>query len=628
LREWRPRALAHDVLPERSVSFGTAPHPSWVVQAIEDHALIGDTRTAALVTSRGEIDWMCVPRFESKPLFGALIGGERGGRFTVSPRSLRRTERRYRPGTAILETEWVTSTGRARLTDGLVADVSHELLPQLLLVRRLEALEGRIDAEVLFDPRRDFGQAPQRIRRQAGAVIADWGDVAVLLRTAPNLRILPGGATELQISQGDRVTFVVSAADRAPGVFVRPERAWELLQASDRWWRDWTSQIEYGGSAAESVTRSLITLRLLTYAPSGAPVAAPTTSLPEVMGGDRNWDYRFSWPRDASFGLTAFLGLECRQEARAFLHWLSIASRLSRPRVNVLYDLEGRPGIAEHERRDVPGYHGSLPVRIGNAACDQHQLDVYGWVVGAAWDLHRGGERLTRHLWNAVEAWSDLVCRQWHEPDAGIWERRDPPGQHVHSKLMGWKALDRALGLAETYPVRASRRARWRAEQAALAEDILARGVDHERGVFVGQYGSSDLDAALLMLPEIGLLETDDPRVPRTVDAISSDLAAGNGLLYRYPQQRDSLGSGEGAFLACSFWMVNALCSLGRLDEAIELFQSLCGRSNDVGLFSEQIDPPTGAHLGNFPQALTHSSLVLAALAIQRASRASATPPA
>jgi GH15 family glucan-1,4-alpha-glucosidase len=617
--------LAGDVHPDRSVPYIVTPDPSWEVPAIEDHALIGDTRTAALVTSRGEIDWLCVPRFESKPLFGALIGGERGGRFSVGPMQLRRVKRRYRPGTAILETEWETSTGRARLTDGLVADVSHELLPQLLLVRRIDILEGRIDALVLFDPRLDLGEPPRRTRRQAGAVIAEWGELAVILRTAPDLRILPGGATELQLDRGDRVTFVLAAADRAPGVVVRPEKAWELLQISDHWWRTWSSQIEYEGPSPEAVTRSLLTLRLLTYAPSGAPVAAPTTSLPEVTGGDRNWDYRFSWPRDASFGLSAFLGLGYRQEARAFLQWLSIASRLSRPQVNVLYDLEGRPGIQEHERRDVPGYVGSLPVRIGNAACNQHQLDVYGWVVGAAWNLHRGGERLSRHLWNAVEAWPDFVCRHWREADAGIWERRGPPEQNVHSKLMGWKALDRALRLADVYRVRSSRQKRWRAERTALAEDILTRGVDPARGVYVARYGSSELDAALLMLPDIGLEDSTNPRVTRTVEAIASDLGAGNGLLYRYPPGSDGLGGREGAFLACSFWLVETRCRLGRLEEGIELFESLCGRSNDVGLFAEQIDPQTGAHLGNFPQALTHSSLIRAALAIQTATRASAT---
>jgi GH15 family glucan-1,4-alpha-glucosidase len=598
------------------------------VQPIEDHALIGDTRTAALVTSRGEIDWMCIPRFESKPVFGSLIGGKHGGRFSVSPKAVRGIERRYRPGSAVLETTWVTATGRARLTDGLVADLSHELLPQALLVRRLEAIEGRVDVQIFFDPRRDLGEQPKRVRKHSDTLIVEWGPVALLLRSAPDFGITPAGASELRLERGERVTFVLSAADRAPGVLVGPEKAWELLQSSDRWWRNWSAQIEYEGPSAEAVTRSLLTLRLLTYAPSGAPVAAPTTSLPEEPGGERNWDYRFSWPRDASFGLTAFLGLGCRQEARAFLRWLALASRLSRPRVQVLYDLEGRPGVRERERRDVPGYLGSLPVRTGNAACEQHQLDVYGWIVQAAWELHRGGERLPGDLWKAVEGWTDFVCGHWREPDAGIWERRGPPQHHVHSKLMGWKALDRALRMTPDYPVRRSRRERWQAERTALAEDILSRGVDPVRNVYLGRYEDSQLDAALLTLPGIGLEEATAPRVRATVEAIASELAAGDGLLYRYPRGADDLGGEEGAFLACSFWMVEALCHLGRTDEAIELFESLCGRSNDVGLFAEQIDPVTGAHLGNFPQALTHSSLIGAALVVRGASRASGARPA
>jgi GH15 family glucan-1,4-alpha-glucosidase len=611
-----------------SISPGVISEPGWEAQPIEDHALIGDTRTAALVTTRGEIDWMCLPRFESAPVFGSLIGGEHGGRFSVSPRAIRGIERHYRPGSAVLETTWDTATGRARMTDGFVADLSHELLPQALLVRRLEAIEGRVDAQVVFDPRRDLGERPKRVRKHSGTLIVEWGSLALLLRSAPDLGITPAEPSEFRLEPGDRATFVLATADRAPGVLVGAEKAWELLQWSDRWWRNWSAEIEYEGPSAEAVTRSLLTLRLLTYAPSGAPVAAPTTSLPEEPGGERNWDYRFSWPRDASFGITAFLGLGCREEARAFLRWLAIASRLSRPRVDVLYDLEGRPGVREEERRDVPGYLGSLPVRTGNAACEQHQLDVYGWIVQAAWELHRGGERLPGDLWKAVEGWTDFACRHWREPDAGFWERRGPPHHFVHSKLMGWVALDRALRMAPEYRVRPRRRERWRAERRALGKDIMARGVDPVRDVYVGRYDAPQLDAALLMLPGIGLEEPTAPRVVATVEAIASELHAGGGLLYRYPRGSDGLGSGEGAFLACSFWLVEALCHLERIDEASELLESLCGRSNDVGLFAEQIDPVTGAHLGNFPQALTHSSLIGAALAVRRTSRASGARPA
>lgn len=603
----------------------TRPSPRFhgpAAPPIEDHALIGDTRTAALVTRGGEIDWLCAPRFESPPIFGSLIGGDQGGRFAISPREVRATSRRYRPGSAVLETTWETASGSARLTEGMVADLSHDLLPQLLLVRRLEGLHGRLEVDVLFEPRRDLGEPPRRQGRRAGGLFAEWGSLALLLRTAPDVNLVPGRQELLRLEGGETWTFLLAAADRAPGVLVGPERALELLQETDRWWRNWSAGIRYEGPAEEAVARSLLTLRLLTYAPSGAPVAAPTTSLPEEPGGERNWDYRFSWPRDASLGVTAFLGSSRREEARAFLRWLAIASRLTRPRVQVLYDLEGRPGVRERERWDVPGYRGSLPARMGNAACDQHQLDVYGWIVQAAWELHQGGEVLDGELWKSVAGWTDFVCKSWRLPDAGMWERRGPPAHHVHSKLMGWMALDRALQMTERYRVSEARRRRWRSERTALGEDILSRGVD-ERGILVGRYGSSELDAALLMLPAIGLREPTAPLVRASVDAIRSELDAGSGLLFRYPPRTDDMGGGEGAFLACSFWLVGALCRLGRVEEAVPLFESLCGLGNDVGLLAEEIDPFTGAHLGNFPQALTHSSLVGAALAIRRATPAS-----
>jgi GH15 family glucan-1,4-alpha-glucosidase len=583
---------------------------------IEDHAVLGDTRTAALVTSGGTIVWLCAPRFDSPPVFGSILAGVEGGRFSISPVAPRLTQRRYREDSVVLETVWRTATGRARLTEGMASDLSQTLLPQLLLVRRLECLEGEVEVDVLFDPRRDLHHRPTRSARRSGALVVEWGSFALLLRTAPDLELAPGTPRRVPLRAGDKLTCVLAGADRAPGVVVAPEAAWAHLEETDRWWKRWSAKIRYEGPSRSAVRRSLITLRLLTYAPSGAPVAAPTTSLPEQLGGERNWDYRFSWPRDASLGATAFMGVGKRKEAETFLRWLSIASRLSRPAVHVLYDLDGRPGVVERERRDVSGYAGSLPVRVGNAACEQHQLDVYGWVVEGAWQLERGGAALQNDVWAAVKGWADYVCRHWREPDAGIWERRGNPRQFVHSKLLGWQALDRAIALSVHRRVRASRVRTWKIEREALAGEIRARGVDPDQGVFVQSYGSPDLDAALLMVPAVGIEPPDSPRVRRTVEAISSQLSAGDGLLYRY--RADELGSGEGAFLACSFWLVRALSRMGRMEEALELFETVCGRSNDVGLFAEEMDPRSRTHLGNFPQALTHSSLVQAALSIAR----------
>jgi GH15 family glucan-1,4-alpha-glucosidase len=596
-----------------------APTDASGSRPIEDHALLGDTRSAALVASDGTIVWLCAPRFDSPPVFGSILAGAEGGRFAISPLDSRRTARRYRDGSVVLETVWETSTGRARLTDGMAADVTHALLPQVLLVRRVDCLDGHVELEIVFDPRRDLGAPPTRSGRRAGALVVEWGSLALFLRTAPDLELVPARTRRLRLAAGDSLICVLAGADRAPGVLAPPEAAWSQLEATDSWWRVWCGDIQYDGPSPETVERSLLTLRLLTYAPSGAPVAAPTTSLPEEFGGERNWDYRFSWPRDASLGTAAFVGVGKHREAEIYLRWLTVASRLSRPAVQVLYDLDGRAGVAEQERRDVAGYAGSLPVRIGNAACLQHQLDVYGWIVEAAWQLERGGGVLDADIWAAVRGWADFVCRRWREPDAGIWERRGEPQHFVHSKLMGWRALDRAITLAKRHRVRGSTLARWTAQRAALAAEILARGVDARRGTYVQRYGSSDLDAALLMLPAIGIDPPDAPRVLRTVGAISSELGAGDGLLYRYLV--DEMGSGDGAFIACSFWLVEALSRVGRVEEAVEVFESLCRRSNDVGLFAEEIDPSTGVHLGNFPQALTHSSLVEAALSIARASR-------
>lgn len=585
---------------------------------IEDHAVIGDTRTAALVAKDGTVVWLCAPRFDSPPVFGALLAGVEGGRFSISPVGPHETSRRYRDGSAVLETEWAVSTGRARLTDGMVTDVSQTLLPQLLLARRLECLHGEAEFEISFDPRRDLREPPHRSRRRAGALVVEWGPLAVFLSTDPDLELVPAASRRLLLRAGEAVTFVVGVADRAPGVLVAPDVGWTQLGETDRWWRRWSSGIRYDGPSWSAVERSLITLRLLTYAPSGAPVASATTSLPEQIGGERNWDYRFSWPRDACLGTAAFTGVGKEEEAGIFLRWLSIASRLTRPAVDVLYDLDGRPGVKENERWDVPGYAGSLPVRVGNAACDQHQLDVYGWIVEAAWQFERGGRVLEPSIWRAVRAWVNFVCRHWRDPDAGIWERRESGEHFVHSKLMGWRALDRGLQLAERHGLRKSTSSRWRDEATALAADIFSKGVDPDRGVYLQRYGSPELDAALLMVADIGIEAPDAPRVRRTIDAIASELGAGDGLLYRYGS--DEFGTGEGAFLACSFWMVRALALLGRTDQAMELFERLCGRANDVGLFAEEMDPQTGAHLGNFPQALTHSSLVQAALSLAPAS--------
>ena len=590
------------------------------ITPIGDYALIGDTRTAALCSPDGSIDWLCLPRFDGEPVFGRLVGGGGAGCFRVGPAAEAPVvRRRYRPGSAVLETTWTVEGAELTLTEGMVANVTGRLLPPTLLVRRLESRGGSCRVRIRFDPRRGPAHEPPRVRRAGGAVVCTWGSLAVALSTSAGSVVEPGPEAEVPVDEGRPLVLALATAHREPLVHVPPERASTELEATDRWWRAWSAEIGDVGSFREAVTASLRTLRLLTYSPSGAPVAAPTTSLPEEVGGSRNWDYRYAWPRDASIGIGAFLGCSRDQEARAFLYWLLHASRLDRPRLPPLLSLDGRRVPATRELEGWPGYAGSRPVRAGNGARDQHQLDVYGWVLDAASLLVGAGHGLYTETWRAMASFADLVADRWAEPDAGIWEVPGEPRHYVHSKLMAWLALDRALGLAAQHPVRARRRARWTAARAAVTADVLARGYDADRNTFVRAYGRSDLDAAVLILPTLGFAEPRSPPVLGTIGAVRRELAAGGPLLYRYPPGGDGLPGQEGAFLPCSFWLVQALAKTGRVDEAAALFEELLTLGGGLGLFAEEADPSTGTFLGNYPQALTHAALVQAALALRDA---------
>ncbi len=583
--------------------------------AIGDYGLIGDGRTAALCSSQGSIDWLCVPRFDSEPVFGRLVGGERAGSFSIRVDGVRETVRRYRDRSAILETTWRTGSSEVRLTEGMVLDVSSSLIPQLVLVRRLETRGAPAIARIRFDPRRGLpGDAP-RTERRSNLLACSWGSLVLGLLVEPDLPLVPSEEIDVLLDPATPLTFVLTLADREPVIHIGSETALRALEATDGWWREWCRGVRYQGPQDGAVLRSLITLRLLTYAPSGAPVAAATTSLPETIGGSSNWDYRFSWPRDASIGLSAFLSVGRPEEARAFVYWLLQASRLTRPRLHVLYTLDGNPGPTEREIPDVPGYRGSRPVRVGNAAAHQHQLDVYGWVLDAAWVMVRSRRQLHAETWRTMSGLADLVAELWRHPDASMWEVRGEERHYVHSKLMGWLALDRAVRIAGTHRTRRRRVERWQAERDSLAADVRARGFDPRRGSYVRSYGAADLDAALLLLPALGFEDPGSPRLSGTVSAIRAELATGP-FVYRYPPSESEAGT-EGAFLACSFWLVDALARLGNVGEAAGLFESLLDHANDLGLFGEEMDPSTGMHLGNFPQGLTHAALIQAALSLR-----------
>ena len=592
--------------------------------AIADYALVGDTRTAGLISKSGSMDWMCVPRFDGLPVFGRMVDRINGGSFSMSLADTKETRRSYLPGSAVLETTVSTSTGTARLVEGMVANVGGALLPQSLLIRRMECTSGEVRLRVLFDPRFGLpGTRPERSRRVAnGRVICEWGSLAISFECEPAAGIEPGSETELTLSAGQSLTVIVSVADRGPIVWVPGSVAERLLADTDRWWRTWSDELEYEGPFRPAIVRSLITLRLLTYSPSGAPVAAPTTSLPEAIGGSRNWDYRYAWPRDASIGLSAFLATGHARLADSFMHWLSHASRLSRPRLRVLYDIFGKP-VPDETDVDASGYLGSSPVRLGNGASEQHQLDVYGWVADAAWLLDESGNRLDGETWRAVAGFADFAADNWRQPDAGIWEVRGEPAQYVHSKLMAWLALDRTSRLAQSHRVRPRRLLKWRREREAIASWVHANGVDRRRNTLVQKEGSDELDASLLILPVLGFEPDDSPLVRGTIDSVRADLETEPGLLFRYWQKSDGLEGYEGAFLPCSFWLVQALARTGRVAEATGLFEHLLTFANDVGLWSEEIDPISKDLLGNFPQAFTHATVVQAGLALQNADRKS-----
>ena len=571
----------------------TAAGP-WAPAPIRDYALLGDTRTAALTSRSGSIDWLCWPRFDSPPVFGRLIDGERGGSFGIAVAGAVPTERRYRDRSTVLETTWEGASGRARLVEGMAMGTESPVL-----VRRLTCVGGSVDVRVCYEPR-------------PGLPGTD-GEAPVALSLWPPMDLLPGRPSGLELRQGASLTAVLADRDRP----VSPDRAGELVEGPDRWWGDWCRDIRAGQHYREVLVRSLINLRLLTYTPTGAPVAAPTTSLPEEIGGVRNWDYRFSWPRDASVGVAAFLAVGKHAEAHAFIDWLVERACRGETPIRVLYDLDGARPAREREVTGASGYLGSRPVRTGNQAEEQHQLDVYGWVIDALWNHVDAGHVLTPTGRRALGDYADFVVGSWRRPDAGLWEVREEPDHYVHSKVWAWIGLDRAARTDAILGGGGGRAVRWKRERELLAEDIRRRGFDADRRCYVRAYGSSELDSALLLLPLTGFDRDRPERLSATVDAIWRELGAGGPLLYRYPVGRDGLPGGEGAFLPCSFWLLEALLRLGRREEGLRLFEEVLDLANELLLLPEEIDPRGGAYLGNYPLALSQAGLVHAVTEVQ-----------
>ena len=573
---------------------------------LRDYALIGDGRTSALVGRDGSVDWLCLPNADSAPVFDRILDADAGGRFELGPEEPFEAERRYRPGTNVLETTFRTASGAVRVTDALTFADQRSLAPLRELVRVVEGLEGHVELTWRFAPRFDFGRSGTTMGDRNGIRVATCG------REAVALCCFDAGEGEFSLEPGQRATLVLTAASGEPLVFPARDAAERRLEEAARFWQDWSARADYKGRWRDAVVRSALVLKLLAFAPSGAIVAAPTTSLPERIGGDRNWDYRYGWLRDAIYAVRALLSLGYREEADAYFWWQMHATKTTAPQVRPLYCVDG--GVREEERElGLPGYRRSRPVRVGNAATTQLQLDNYGHLLESAARVHAATGSLGATTGRELAELADFVAESWSEPDAGIWESRDTPRHYVHSKAMCWTALDRAARLADEGAL-PDRGARWRAECERIRAFIESDGWDESRRSYVRAPGpDADVDAAVLSLPLCAYADARDERFSSTVDAIRRELGAGGPLLYRYTGADEH----EGAFLTCSFWLVDALARAGRRDEGHELMGQLVELANDVGLYGEEMDPSTGEHLGNFPQALVHLALVNAAISLE-----------
>jgi GH15 family glucan-1,4-alpha-glucosidase len=586
---------------------------------IGDYAAIGDGRTVALVARDGSVDWLCLPDLDSPSVFAAVIDAERGGRFALAPEVPAEIERRYLPDTNVLENTFTTGQGVVRVTDAMALP-SHDLGPTRELIRRVDCVAGRVPMRWHVMPAFGYATSPTRLERRGGIPVALGGRDALAVcsweagEAQIDERAIFG---RFELRESESALIALCSAHQEPLVFPARDHVEGRLAATIAFWRRWAAQRAYDGQWRDAVIRSALALKLLFHAPSGAIAAAATASLPEEIGGERNWDYRFCWVRDSAFTLEALLHLGCPGEAEAFFWWLLHASQLTHPRLQVLYRLDG--GERARERTlELDGYRGSRPVRVGNDAAVQTQLDVYGDLLQTALIYAEAGGRVDRETGRRLAGIADLVCRIWRQPDSGIWEVRSEPLHFTHSKMMCWVALDRGLRLCDAGHVPSKHASTWRREALAIREFIETRCWSQRLGSYTRHAGGEDLDASVLLGVLLGYGAEDPGRLAATVDVLRRDLGCGP-LVHRYTGE-DGLGGAEGAFLCCSFWLADALAQTGRLEEASQLMQQLIALANDVGLYAEELDPRTNEMLGNVPQGLVHLALINAAVSIARAS--------
>jgi GH15 family glucan-1,4-alpha-glucosidase len=591
---------------------------------ISAYGLVGDCRSAALIGHDGSVDWLCLPRFDHPSVFGRILDARRGGYWQIAPRGPYEVAQHYNDRGNVLRTGFTTRTGHAVVSDFM--PVHHETLAdearphsEPRLVRLVECLSGEVAMRSEIHPAPDYGQTQaDRFDNEDGRYHGDTEDLHVCIRATTPVR----AQQVVHMRAGDSIAFALATntCGRCDGLDWSIERAWQLLRETQEFWWRWVGRIRYDGPYQQLVSRSALALKLMTYSPTGAIIAAPTTSLPEQIGGERNWDYRFTWLRDASFTLYAFFQLGMLDEAHAFFQWLmrtGIGLR-GHPGVDNLYTLDGERSGGEQTLSHLEGYRGSAPVRVGNGAARQLQLDVYGEVLDSAYLYARFGGEISHALWKDLHSIVELAIARWQEPDASIWEVRGGERHFTYSKMMCWVAVDRGLRLAERFGLPHDAE-RWRSARASIHRRVVTQGWSDRRQAFTQSLGDDVLDAALLRMAQVRFLDDHDPRLVTTVEAIARNLREGALVRrYRTEESADGVRGDEGAFIMCSFWLVDAYAHLGRLEEAQRLFERLLTYASPTGLLSEEADARTGELLGNYPQAFTHLALVGAAVNIER----------
>jgi GH15 family glucan-1,4-alpha-glucosidase len=593
---------------------------------IADHGLIGDLHTVALVGSDGTIDWYCCPRFDSPSVFGSILDARRGGSYRISPEcEVLTTRQLYFPDTNVLITRFLTGDGVGEVEDFMPVGQVRAGDHRQRLVRRVVAVRGAMTFTLEMAPRFDYGRVRHDVERHAHGVLLRSPVCVLALETDTPLDLRDGDVhSSFTLEAGESATFVL---EHVPGDYEphghSADEMRELFEATVAYWRRWLSQSSYAGRWREMVHRSALTLKLLTYEPTGAIVAAPTASLPEQLGGERNWDYRYTWIRDAAFSLYALLRLGFTQEAAAFMDWLTHRFRECRDGesgpLQIMYGIDGS-AVPPEEVLDLEGYRGSAPVRIGNAAADQLQLDIYGELIDSVYLYNKHGAPIYHDAWEDLCRIVEWVCEHWDQADEGVWETRGGRRHFTYSRLMSWVAVERAVRIARQRGLPADI-VRWMAVRDAIYHQVMARGWNRERRAFVQHYDTDVLDASVLLMPLVKFIAPTDPRWLSTLGAISGELVS-DSLVYRYNTEAspDGLRGEEGTFSMCSFWYVEALARAGRLDEARLALEKMFTYANHLGLFAEQVGP-TGEQLGNFPQAFTHLALISAAVNLDRALR-------